>query len=391
MFYSDPESARIINRLRVLNLIHQNRNISRAELSRQLKLNKVTVSTIVSGLLDEDLVQELGKSSGTPGRNAMSLGINTSGRYLYVFDIGLWKTRCGICDLGGRLVFKDEFYTPGDHSIEVFLQSMERCIKRLKEQLSGQYPAIGTALAVSGLVDGSGGVVRHSPNWNWRNIELRSILESRLKMPVVIDNNVRTMLMAEQWYGDIKKTDTVFYINWAQGIGSALMVEGRILPVDSEFGHLQVTGNGECSCGKTGCIEAHASGRILQKTGNTIAGSADLSVDELFVLAEKEPELQKLFRFAAMCIGRGASAVANTLSPELIIIGGGLANPFNRYFSYLDEAFTRQTMDLIKEKTKIKISSLGGDAGLLGAAALGLDNLIYKRSSLKTLEAAVFP
>ena len=391
MIYTDPESARTINRLRILNLIHQNREISRAELSRQLKLNKVTVSAIVAGLLEENLAVELGKSGGAPGRNAMALGINSGARLLLVFDVGLWKTRYGACDLSGRMICQEEVFTPEDHRLEVFLDSLGAYAGRIRENLPADTVFLGAALAVSGLVDSAAGVVKHSPNWEWRNVDLRERLSRRLGLPVVMDNNVRAMLLGERWFGEVGSGGTVFYINWAQGIGSALMVENRILPVDSEFGHLQVSEEGACSCGKAGCVEVHASGRALRERGNRLLGTTDLSAEELSGRAGTDPRVAELFRFAAVCIGRGASAVANILSPRLIILGGGLAPRDGETLRLLREEFDRQTMVLIREKTGIAVSRLGDSAGLLGAAALGLDHFFYKRSSLATLKTAGFP
>lgn len=383
MMFSDPESARSINRLRILNTILSSGSTSRAELARTLHLNKMSVSAIVTELLESSYIIESGKNSGASGRRSITLEIDRGKGIIIAVDAGLFELRIAAVDCRGDIIRQTVLTPPDDHTAERFVSLLTQEISTLLQGMDGSTPVLGTALAFGGVIDRQQGSVLFSPNWDWHDEPIAEKLSSSLGHETVIDNNVRTMLLAESWFTDTDSEKTLFYINWAEGIGSALSSGGVILPIHSEFGHLHVSETRTCSCGKVGCLQAHASGRILTETGNRAAGTNGKSIPELLRTC---PEMHRLCEHASVCMGRGISSVVNILSPDEIVIGGGLSDLEDYYFDILQQECRKHSMSALQDGLRIRKSRLGSRAGILGAAALGMDRFIYQRQFLRALE-----
>lgn len=384
MLYSDPESARTINRMRILNAIEREPLVSRAILARKLSLNKMTVSQIVSLLLEQGIIEEGVKLSSQAGRRATGLSVRPSYASMLLVDAGLYSMRIGLVDAAGTTTLFEEYPTvvsgPEEFCWEVSgrLQSLTARMK-MKDLL-------GVAVSFGGLIDRQRGVIKHSPNWGWHDVPLAALLEAQLDLPVVIDNNVRTMLLAESWFSDTKAAATIFYVNWAQGIGSAVMHDGVLLQIDSEFGHIPVADTRLCSCGKIGCLEAHASGRSLGREARALADDKSLSICQLL---EENEEVRQLFRNASVSLGKAIAITANLLSPDLVVIAGGLAGCGSYFLDIIRAECIKGTIPTIASKLEIRTSAFAQAAGIQGTAALALDHFIYDRSLLSTLKSTV--
>ena len=390
MIFSDPKTARTINRLRVLNCIFQSGMISRAGLSRELVINKVSISEIVSGLLDEGLIEEAGKVSGAVGRQPIMLRIVKQAKYVLCIDIGLKNTVLGISNMLGELVRFERSPTPNFLDPDDLADFLADAVLKLTGRFRSPERVLGCAVSLHASIEPDTGILMNAPDWGWENINLHTLMKKRLKLPFIIDSNVRSMLLAERWFGDIDLKKTVFYINWGQKIGAAQMSGTTILSANSEFGHTPVSKQTLCFCGKTGCLEASAGGWSLQEKGNSLLGTFNETVRQLYKKVGSNPALAALFRDAAISMGQSAAAAANIVSPDTIIIGGGLSVIEDSYFRIMNETFLLNAAPGTRSRSTLLIirSKLGDRAGILGTAALGLNTFMYKRSQLDTLAVA---
>jgi predicted NBD/HSP70 family sugar kinase len=390
MIFSDPRTARTINRLRVLNCVFQSEMISRAGLSRELVINKVSISEIVRDLLTERLIEEAGKVVGAVGRQPIMLRIVKQAKYVLCIDIGLKNIVLGISNMLGELVRFERAPTPNFLDPDDLADFIASAVNKLTGRFRSPERVLGCAVSLHASIDSEKGILLDAPDWGWENINLSKLINKRLRLPVVIDSNVRSMLLAERWFGDIDLDKTIFYINWGQKIGAAQMAGTTILSANSEFGHTPVSKQTTCFCGKTGCLEASAGGWSLQKQGNSILGTFDETVRQLYKRIESHPELAALFKDAAVSMGQSAASAANIISPDTIVIGGGLSVIDDSYFRIINETFSLYAAPRTRSRASLLIvrSKLGDRAGILGAAALGLDTYMYKRSQLDTLAVA---
>ncbi len=390
MIFSDPRTARTINRLRVLNGVYQSETISRAGLSRELVINKVSISEIVSGLLSEGLIEEAGKVSGAVGRQPIMLRIVKQAKYVLCIDIGLKNTVFGISNMLGELVRFERSPTPNFLDPDDLADFIAGAVQKLTRRFRNPERILGCAVSLHASIDSEKGILLNAPDWGWENINLYKLIKKQINLPIIVDSNVRSMLLAERWFGDIDLDKTVFYINWGQKIGSAQMSGNTILSANSEFGHTPVSKQTLCFCGKTGCLEASAGGWSLQEKGNSILGTFNETVRQLYKNVDSHPALAALFRDAAISMGQSAAVAANIVSPDTIIIGGGLSVIDDSYFRIMNETFSFNAAPRTRSRSTLLIirSKLGDRAGILGAAALGLNTFMYKRSQLDTLAVA---
>lgn len=389
---ADPEQARQINTDLILDSVRKRDLVSRAELSRILSVSKMTASTIVSDLIDRGLLVETDSSiSGSPvgGRPPVLLTLDTSQNFIIGVDIGTTTVSLVVGNLKGQILDQQRIPTKRDRTVESILNQVEGLVRSLIESVAVPMTAVlGVGVSVAGLVDKKRGYVRFSPDFNWQAVRFQTLLQDRLELPVVIDNCTRAAALGEMWYGAAMEAKTFFYVNVGYGIGSAIVIDGRGYEHDSEFGHIHVTSSPlQCECGKMGCLEAVSSGRAIEQfanEGKTAGSDPDWTTakDLSEAAGQGDTKAQHIFETAGKYLGRAISTVANLLSPELVIVGGGISRSGDLIMQPLEKEFAVHTMDAIIETTTILQSKLGVDASVVGAMALALDTFVFHQSQL---------
>ena len=382
----DPEMAREINRSLILSFLRSVKKTHRAEIAKELDLTKATVTTIVNQLIEEELIKELGEgeSQKIGGRRPVLIALDNLNNLIIGIDIGKTNTVIAIGDLNGKLIKLSRKATVKDPIVSNVIRHISRILKNIIEETKiDKEKIIGVGVSAAGIVKSDEGIIELSPDFNWKNVQLKNLLASELNYPVVIDNCTRVMMLGETWFGNAKKVRNAFFVNIGYGIGSAVIIDGKIYNNHSEFGHLYVTNkNIKCYCEKYGCLEAVASGNAIEKIANKTLnkkGKNWLTAKDVAMMArDGNKPANKIFIDAGKYIGRSISSVANFLNPEKIIIGGGVSLAGDLLLNPIIEEFQKQTMEVIKSNTSIEFSKLGMDAGVLGAIALGLNHFIFK-------------
>jgi N-acetylglucosamine repressor len=388
---ADPEQARQINTTLVLDAVRKRDLVSRAELSRILSVSKMTTSAIVGDLIERGLLVETDENvmpSSAGGRPPVMLTLDTTRNFIVGVDIGTTTMTLVVGNLKGRIIRQHRQATSRSRTVESILDQVDSLVRILLESASISHSTVvGVGVSVAGLVDKKRGHVRFSPDFNWKDVEFRSLLQDRLHLPVVIDNCTRAAALGEMWYGAAMETRTFFYVNVGYGIGSAIVIDGREYEHPSEFGHIHVTSSPlRCDCGKMGCLEAVSSGRAIEQSGNrdrTQEMDSWLSARELADVARRgDADVQRVFETAGKYLGRAIAVVANLLSPERVIVGGGVSRSGDLLMKPLEREFRIHTMEAIAETTTIQLSKLGVEASVVGAMAIALDTFVFHQSQI---------
>ena len=372
----------------LLDMVRKRNPISRVQLAEEFGLSKVTVSTIISELIDEGLIIEVGEGTSCEkgGRKPILLALNASHKYAVGVDIGTTNTVAAIGNLRGEVVVKIQQPTGKDRSSNKIFKQVSRLTSDIIESSKIDRDSIlGVGISVPGLVKSHEGVICISPDLNWENVEINHILADLIGLPVVSDNCTRAMLLGAKWHGKAKDARNVFYVNIGYGIGSALMVNNQIYLNHSEFGHIHVSDKPvHCHCKKLGCLEAVASGNAIELAANNQLGQKEPHSEWITAkdLAERaragEYQANEIFREAGQYLGRALAIAANMLNPDKIILGGGVTLAIDLLQEPIETEFEKHTMSEIKSTTVIEISPLGMDAGAYGAIALALNQFLYK-------------
>lgn len=388
----DPEQARKLNTCLILDRVRRDESISRADLARALSISKMTASAIVGDLLERGLLVEHPAPpsvSGSGGRPPVLLSLDTRKNLVVGIDVGPTSTALVLGNLKGEAVRRMRVPTRRNRGVESIAdQSEELLLSLLKAADVPRERIVGTGVSVAGLVDKRTGYVKFSPDFNWRNVYFKQVLEDRLALPVVINNCTRVAALGEMWYGAARESNTFFFVNVGYGIGSAIVINRRLYEHNSEFGHINVTNREvKCDCGKFGCLEAVSSGHAIERDANREVGEAeDAEWTTARELAERavdgDARARQIFEDAGKYLGRGIATVANLLSPELVILGGGVSNAGTLLMAPLMREFSRHTMEAIKEGISVEVASLGIDAGVIGAVALALDTFVFEQDTI---------
>jgi predicted NBD/HSP70 family sugar kinase len=331
--------VRDINQTMFLHLIRERQPVSRAELAKATGLRAGTVSAIVNRLLEGRLIYEgvAGPSSG--GRPPTYLYINAENAYVLALDIGVRETLFAVSDFNGRILIQQAMLTEGQP--ERFLRTLADSVQKIAH---GQFPrarfeAVG--VSVPGLVDRATGTVVVSTNLDWKDVPVRALLESRLDLPVYVENDANAAAFAELWYGPLEevKARTILFVLVVEGLGTGLIINGELhvgTPIGlGGFGHMSIDPAGPaCSCGRRGCWEVFASDRATLARYRKLAGrrsgrsgrAGHTSINDVITLAQHgDTSALTAVRETANYLGEGIANLAHGLSPEIIVVGGAIA------------------------------------------------------------------
>ncbi|MET7657092.1 ROK family transcriptional regulator, partial [Streptomyces sp. NPDC005486] len=308
--------------------------LTRLELARRAGLSAAAVTKAVrplieSGYLVEDADMQARPALGRPanlvrvdGGRALFLGLKLTGDEIYGV---LTDLRCR------TLLARHAPLT--DRAPKAVLASTAELVRELLTEADGYgVRVMGLGIAVSGDVDRAEGVVRYSPFLEWRDVPLAELASTITGLPATVDNDVRALTVAEQWFGAGVGLSNFAVVTVGAGVGCGLVVHGRVVAgahgVAGEIGHVTVDPNGPlCHCGNRGCVEAIAADpailtRIREGTGVEVNDASE-AVD----LARRgDAHAREAYSRAGEAIGRGIATVANLLGPERVVISGeGLA------------------------------------------------------------------
>lgn len=266
---------------------------------------------------------------------------------------------------------------------------------RADADAAGLPPPIGVGISSPGPLDPWRGIVLAPPNLErWRNVPLRDVVAEGLGLPAFLERDTNVAAEAEWRYGAGRGTDDLVYITVSTGIGAGAIVDGRPLlgPVGTagELGHLVIDLDGpRCGCGGIGHVEAIASGTALARLGAELVsrgeapGLAALATDgtpidgELVARAAEEGDADcgELLDRAWIAIGAMCGSIVNALNPEVIVIGGGIAEHHPRLFEVARAELERRALPILVDSVRIVPAALGRDVSLIGALPIVHDRI----------------
>lgn len=305
-------------------------------------------------------------------------------------DVGGTKIAAGAVDGEGRVLARRQIPTESSEP-----GAIVGGITKVGRELRAAAPmARAVGVGAAALV-ATGGVILGAPNLAWRNMHLRQMVEDRLGLPAVVDNDANVAALAEALYGAGRGAGHVVMLTLGTGVGGGLVFDGRLYRgahgVGGELGHMVILPGGpRCACGNDGCLEALASGtaigrmararaeepvakRVLEMAG----GSPDAITGEIVgeAGAGGDPFAREILAEAGRYLGIGIANCVNIFDPDVVIVGGGVGAGLGE----LILAPARAAMeDLIVERRSrpavpVLAASLGADAGIIGAAVLARD------------------
>lgn len=381
----------------VLLTLLRHQPISRVRLSRQIGLSTTTVTNLVTELVDQGIVTEDGTDMlalpGGAGRLPRALRFVPDSRYALGVFIGVRRIRVVLGDLAARIV--DTAVTPhlaGEAPTATVARIIEAARGLLERNgLAGRRErVVGVGVGASGLVSQDTGVNLLAPSLSWRDVPLRDLLAEGLGLPVVVDNNVRTMALAESLFGAGQEAGALILVYGQIGVGAGIVIDGRLYRGSSygagEIGHWTVLPDGgePCRCGNTGCLETLVAEPAIVAMAQTLrpalVAGADAPLEAIFAAARGGDEaLRALLENRARYLGIALANLIDVLNPELILLGGLFHQGFDLLQPAVERTMRQRAFGDLGRDVRLLPATFGAKSGEVGSIALALHTFFFQQ------------
>ena len=375
-------SLRERNRLQVLEVVRGRGSVSRADIARHTGLARSTVSTLVNELLGAGLLVERGApedAEPAQGRPPVLLSFDPGAGAVLGLHFDHPVLRVAVADLGYTILAEAELPVDVDHDAQ---DSLDAAVALVDEVLAksgvDRDRLLGAGVGLAGPIDQATGAVGSSAILpGWVGMPVAQELTQRLGLPVHVDNDANVGALAESVLGAGRGASEMAYIMLGSGIGAGLIIGGQVYRgsggTAGEIGHVLVDEHGPlCRCGNRGCLETYAGADALLDLLRRQHGDA-LTVDGLVELARAgDAACQRVIADAARFVGVAAATLCNQLNPEVLVIGGELAQTGALLLDPLRESIARYAIPAAADDVRVLAGELGERAELLGALVLVL-------------------
>jgi predicted NBD/HSP70 family sugar kinase len=378
---TNQEAVRRHNLGTLLRHVHGAGQISRAELTSLMGLNRSTIAGLVGELESLGISEQttpMGGARQGAGRPSAGVGIAAGGPYVIAVDLGVDRAVVARVGLGGRVL---ERATAPVHSEGEAWQvgaSVAALIRRVVEDAPPSAPLVGIGISVPGLVRRRDGLVRLAPNLEWHDVSFGGIVLAALGLdvPVSLANDADLGALAEHVRGAGVGVDDLIYVSGNVGVGAGVIAGGVRLEgaggYAGEVGHLRFNPQGRpCHCGNLGCWEtevgAHAIAEAIDCPPDKVA-----QLDEVLEGFTQPP---RELRATGTALGHGLASIVNTFNPRLIVLGGYFRPLYPLVGAEVDAGLADRALPAPLESVTLVLPALGSDSALLGAAEIALEPL----------------
>ncbi len=307
-------------------------------------------------------------------------------------DLGGTKIACTFADDQGQLLGEKTIPTQAHEGPAAVLDRIAALVLELSEQEDCRPAALG--MGVPGLADLENGVVRFLPNLptNWRDVPVRDHLSPQIGCPVYLLNDVRMATLGELTFGHGRDAGTMAFFALGTGIGGGVAIDGKLrlgkLGSAGELGHQTIMPHGQrCGCGNHGCLETLASGPAITAEGVRLLLSGQ--THHLYQLVDGDPSritpkemataaeagdtaVREVLIRAAEYLGIGIGNVVTIIHPDLVVLGGSVAEIGSLLFDTVREVVPQRVGMFPAYDVQIEPSLLGSKAGVWGGIELAM-------------------
>ncbi|MFH2069553.1 MAG: ROK family transcriptional regulator [Candidatus Omnitrophota bacterium] len=381
----------------ILGLIREQETTSQIEIFKKSGLSIGTVANITRQLKKEGFIKNLGRGNSNGGRKPMVFCFNSKAKYVISVAIFAIETRVAILDLAGNILKKIFFPTQPERGEENVFNNIKDKIEVLTSESSiPRDKIIAICISFEGLVNADTGSLVFSLHFGWRDIPVKNIFEEMLNLRTLVESDGRAMASGEYWFGAGKNVNNMVCVDIDAGIGSAIVSDRKIYhgshQMEGEIGHTITFGDGPlCDCGKTGCLEAIASGSAILKMAKELTAREKSNFDlenmdrlsdrqairKIFQAAEEGDQVaRKIVQNAGYHLGIAIASVVNYTDPELVVLTGYVSEEDTGIFlKTIQESFQKAVLGEGLRKVDVIKGVLGEDAVLVGAAAFAYQEL----------------
>ena len=367
------ETLRKGNRGLVLRLVATSDGISRSEIARHTGLTKMSVSNIVTELIERGFLCE-GASSHCSGQGRTPVGLGLAKCAPKVVGLALLHDECTatLCDLRLRCLARASLRMDEERAA-----NLEDTIRHVVDQIMPQDRSgvLGIGVSSIGPLDIRTGTILDPPiYYGVHNVPVAEMLERAYGLPVAMDSQYNCAALGEQWFGAQQGLEDFLFVGISSGVGSGIVSGGEVLRyangLTSELGHVSVDWQGRvCNCGRRGCVEAYASVPVVERELRELSGlGLDFRGFCALVGSGERPDLECGIDTMTEALGVGLAAASNLLNPQAIFLGSRGAYLPDSVLARIQESVNRNKVTKGYD-VQILRPSFGSEAQVLCAAA----------------------
>ncbi|MBZ0310318.1 MAG: ROK family transcriptional regulator [Anaerolineae bacterium] len=382
---------------KVVEAIRQRGPLSRTDIADEIGYSRSKITSVVNSLTSTKILQEVGDGESSGGRRPRVLNFNPDFGYVVGIDMGATSMDITLANFKGSIL--DRQYIPMDvrEGPDVILGLIRKVV--LERLESCQIPidkVYGFGIGVPGPVEFSTGLLIAPPIMpGWEAYPIAAYMKGTFPYAVVIiDNDVNVMALGELRVGAGINEENFIFIKVGTGIGCGIVCNGQIYRGSNgcagDIGHICADQNGPvCHCGNIGCLEAIAAGPPIAARA-TQAARADksailnrlleahdgLTAEDVGVAASQGDRVaNEIIQDSGRMIGEVLAGLVNFFNPSLILIGGGVSNIGHQFLASIRRGVLHRSLPLSTRHLRIDTSSMGADAGVIGAISLALEHV----------------
>ena len=416
-----PDMTKVVNRRAVLDYLLKHGRTSRVEIGQALQLSKPTVSLIVSELTQEGFIREMGLKQVGLGRPFLQIELDTRARFAIGVELGVSTSRLIVTDILERPL--DESLAWREMQIDTrtpltAARGLCRAIKDVLDKL-GHDRVLGVGVGVPAIINSSTMEIVGSNPLNWNGPSpFGSIIQDRLKVPVLVTQRVMAAAWAERMFGCGQQAHTLLYARFGSGIATGIILNDQIYTGAShmagDIAHMTVIADVETAesiepmADRDGQRDGQHVGRKLADTAVSALASkhemrlqdlisreaitrraqqlssaasaplsAPLTLEGLCEAARAGDEIsRKVIEEAGRYIGIALSNVVGVLNPQIVVIGGPLAAAGEVLLNAVSREMQVRCSPYAYSTVKLFLSELGDRAPAWGAASLALKQFL---------------
>lgn len=373
-------------------------NATVADLSKALNISTPKIINLINELIQDGLIKDYGKVDSTGGRRASLYGLVAEAAFFVGVDVKSYSINIGLLDFKKALVtIKEEVPYTLENTAEAY-EAMIAVIEDFLAELPVEREKIlAMGINLSGRINNASGYSYSF--FHFHEEPLAQTIEQRIGIKTFLENDSRAMAYGEFCCGAVNNERNVLYVNMDYGIGVGILIDGKVYYGKSgfsgELGHIPFFNNEIiCHCGKKGCLETEASGSALirllkQKIG---AGSStqllqkfsdieQIKLHDVVEAAQADDVLAiELIAQIGEKLGKGLAVLINIFNPELVILGGTLAQTGDYIRLPLRSALNKYSLSLVNNDSQLKMSKLGEKAGVIGGCLMARNKVFATNS-----------
>jgi len=367
------------NRKKIIGLLLEKNEITKLDISRMLDISITTVSTNITELKNEGIVEDVRSLESTGGRKAIAIKLNESCRYSIGVALTPNHIKISLVNLKKNIIENVSIRHKNngiENIINLLIENLEILIG--KHKITSEN-LLGLGISVPGTVDFKEGIIKYSYLLGVKDFNIKEKFEY-LNVPIYVDNEANLSAYYE-FLNRKNELRNLLYISITEGLGLGIIIDGKIYRGDNnssgEMGHMKIAMNGlKCKCGARGCLEAYTSMNSIIDNYNEITNSNVIDIDDFEKkYIEKDQAAQKVLDEYSKILALGISNLIMILDPNSVIIGGDINSLLKDKIEVIKKNIYKDNLFTDENSCNISIASFK-ESYLSGAAMMPIEDFL---------------